>query len=228
MERGKYLGDAVYGALDGIVTTFAVVAGVVGASLSSKIILILGFANLLADGISMAAGSYLSRRSIEGFRDQQRSDELERIESNPEKQRRAIRRIYREKGFTGRFLEQAVKTITGDKRRWTEEMMVGDLGLLDEGVNPALAGITTFVAFFLAGSVPLLSYVAALFLPQFSESSFLLACFLTGLTLFIVGSMRSLLMLRNWLHAGLEMLVVGGIAAGASYVFGYVLKGLLG
>lgn len=62
-KAGKYIGDIVYGANDGIITTFAIVSGVVGASLSSKVIIILGVSNLLADGFSMAASNYLARKS---------------------------------------------------------------------------------------------------------------------------------------------------------------------
>ncbi|WP_373184988.1 VIT1/CCC1 transporter family protein [Halopseudomonas sp.] len=66
----KYLPDLVYGANDGLVTTFAIVAGVAGASLSNTVVLILGFASLLADGFSMATSDYLSERTPTDIKDQ--------------------------------------------------------------------------------------------------------------------------------------------------------------
>src|SRR5512141_1628263 len=94
---GKYLGDAVYGALDGSITTFAVVAGVSGASLSSGIILILGFANLIGDGISMAVGNYLAKRSDASYRERERVLEQARTREHKD----LLREIYRKKGFAG-------------------------------------------------------------------------------------------------------------------------------
>jgi len=66
-ERAGYLGDAIFSASDGIITTFAVVAGSAGASLTDSVVLILGFANLLADGISMASGNYLGAKSEQEY-----------------------------------------------------------------------------------------------------------------------------------------------------------------
>jgi VIT1/CCC1 family predicted Fe2+/Mn2+ transporter len=76
--------DFVYGATDGAVTTFAVVAGVVGASLSPSIVIILGFANLFADGFAMAAGNYLSTRSKLEYEERERKRQYKEIQDFPE------------------------------------------------------------------------------------------------------------------------------------------------
>lgn len=224
---GKYLGDAVYGALDGIVTTFAIVAGVAGASLGSTIILILGIANLLADGISMAAGNYLSKRSEQEYRKREREREMEEIDLHPAEEKEEVARIYATKGFSGRQLRSIVATVTRDKQRWARELADGH-GMREQDVSPVAAGTTTFVAFVIAGSVPLLSYVLAIGLPWFAQRAFLFAIVFTAVTIFLVGSARSLLIAQKWWRAGTEMLLVGGVAAGAAYVLGYLLKGLLG
>jgi vacuolar iron transporter family protein len=153
---GHYLPDLVYGANDGVITTFAVVSGVVGADLSRTIILILGFANLFADGISMGASNYLARRS----------------------------------------------TAEAEKRAGREDAL-----------RHASATIAAFVA---AGLVPLAAYL----LPLPSDSRFIAAVALTAATLFSVGAARSFVTGLNPFRSGLEMLLVGALAAVAAYLIG--------
>lgn len=224
-DNGKYLGDAVYGALDGIVTTFAVVAGVAGASLSSTLILVLGLANLLADGTSMAAGNYLGRKSESDYRTRTEQRERRLIKNKPQEARKDVREQYRARGFSGKLLDSIVKHVTGDADRWLYERMFDKHGSVTT-VNPVKAGITTFVAFVIAGAVPLLSYVLAILLPSVHQYSFGAAIVLTAAALFGVGSLRSLLIDKPWWKAGAEMLFVGGIAAVVAFLVGYGLRGL--
>ncbi|MBR9700944.1 hypothetical protein GOV11_03705 [Candidatus Woesearchaeota archaeon] len=223
--RGKYLGDAVYGALDGIVTTFAIVAGVAGASLASKIVLILGIANLIADGLSMAAGNYLSKRSEEELRKRLLQDEREGVVSDPTRHENDLRTIYGGKGFSGKLLDSIVKTIMRDKERWAEEMLPECSN--GDRISPVKAGAVTLAAFVIVGSVPLLSYVLAIAFPALASSSFMVAALLTAVTLFVVGGSRALLTAQRWWRAGLEMLIVGGIAAGAAYAIGAFLSAII-
>jgi VIT1/CCC1 family predicted Fe2+/Mn2+ transporter len=153
---GFYLPDLVYGANDGIITTFAVVSGVVGAGLSNGVILILGFANLLADGFSMGASNYLSRRSY--------ADEHDRA----------------------------------------------------GGLQASRHGLATFVAFIVVGLVPLVAYLV----PLPAEARFPVAVGLTLATLFAVGSSRAAVTHLGWARSGLEMLLVGALAAAVAYAIG--------
>jgi len=127
--RSQYLADAVLGATDGIITTFAIVAGAAGASLSPGIVIVMGFANPLADGFSMATGNYLGARSQQEYWLQERARESWEIEQLPDAEREEIRRIYRHKGFEGETLERIVGTITTNRERWVEEMMWEELGI---------------------------------------------------------------------------------------------------
>ena len=105
-QLDKYLGEFVYGGIDGCVTTFAVVAGAVGANLNSNIILILGLANLLADGFAMSVGAYLSAKTEKDQYQKHKAIEYWEIENIPEKEIEEIRQIYRAKRFEGELLKK--------------------------------------------------------------------------------------------------------------------------
>lgn len=226
--RGQHLADAVLGATDGIVTTFAVVAGATGAYLSPGIVVIMGFANLFADGFSMSVGNYLGARSQQEYWREERRRESWEIENLPEAEREEVRRLYRRKGFEGAALESVVGTITSDKGRWLEEMMREELGIQEEGVAPLTSGLVTFAAFFLAGFLPLWSYVMAFWKPSVAPWAFPLSVAITGVALFGVGAARRFMTRRSWWLSGLEILAVGGLAAACAFFVGHFLRGLLG
>ncbi len=158
-----YIGDIVYGANDGLITTFAVIAGAAGAGFSSSVIIVLGVANLIADGFSMGASKYLSLKS--------------------------------EQSVEGAFSKR----------------------------SPFDDGLATFVAFVIAGSLPLIPFI----LPHTAENAFQTAAIATGVAFFVVGAARSLVIKRHPLVAGLEMLVVGGIASAIAYGLGSWVEKLI-
>lgn len=221
---GTYVGDVIFGANDGIVTTFAVVAGSVGAGLSPNIILILGFANLIADGLSMGLGNYLGKKSEREYNAGQREKEIWEIEHFPEIETQEVRTIFEKYGFRGADLNRAVQIVTSDKKAWTELMMVEELGLIEEGDGtPARHGLATIVAFDLAGLAPLLPFVFGLS----GSVAFGTSIGLAAVILFTTGAFRAKISPRRWWMAGLEMLGVGSIAAVAAYVVGNVLESLV-
>lgn len=221
---GKYVGDFVYGANDGIVTTFAVVAGAAGAQLSVSIILILGFANLLADGVSMGLSKYLGDRSEQDFAKAQRQKEEWEIEHLYELEVEEVRDIYKKKGFTGKDLERAVLIITSDKKVWLDTMMKDELGIMEEAHGDARKhGLATFIAFVVAGLFPLLPYI----LPALPDS-FFASAIVGALTLFVVGALRSLLTTVSVFRGGLEMLLIGSSAAVVAYIVGAVVRDIVG
>lgn len=160
----RYLPEMVYGANDGIITTFAIVAGVVGASLSERVVLILGFASLLADGISMAASDYLSERT---------------------------------------------PSHDGDRP--------------SQGAA-ARSGLATLIGFLLPGVIPLVAYL----LPVASSQRFPIAMVLTLVALFVVGAGRAAVTELTWWRAGLEMLMVGALAAAVAYGIGALASNFTG
>ena len=119
--------EFVYGATDGAVTTFAVVAGVVGAGLSPSIILILGFANLFADGFSMAIGNYLGSKSQKEYIEKKRRREEWEIDNLVEQEKQEIKDIYTQKGFKAELLDEIVSVITSRTKsmdRYNDERRV--------------------------------------------------------------------------------------------------------
>jgi len=226
--RGRQLADGVLGATDGIVTTFAAVAGGTGANLSPGIVLIMGFANLLADGFSMAVGNYLGLQSQQEAWREERRREIWEIEHLPQAEREEIRRLYRGKGFKGETLERIVETITADKQRWLEEMMREELGIQEQGVAPLRSGLVTFAAFVAAGLLPLLPYIFALLGLPFNWSLFPISLGVTAIAFFSVGAARCLVTRRSWWQSGFQILGVGGLAALCAFAVGYVLRDLVG
>lgn len=221
---GKYIGDLVYGANDGIITTFAVVSGVTGASLAPSIVIILGIANLLADGVSMGASNFLGKKSEIDFARGQRQKEAWEIDHLRELEIEEVREIYKKKGFLGRDLENAVAIITSNKDVWLDTMMKDELGIiLNEKDNPLKHGIATFIAFVVAGSLPLFPYL----IPGIHQP-FMISLIIGACALFTVGALRTLITTVSWVRGGLEMLIIGGTAAGAAYIIGAFIEGVVG
>lgn len=224
--QASYLRDFVYGAIDGAVTTFAVVAGVEGADLSPNIVIILGFANLVADGFSMAASNYLGTRSETQQRERAHQEELRQIELIPEGEREEIRQLYAAKGFTGADLERAVEIITADRDLWAETMLREELGYGSEVVHPLRAAASTLLAFVLVGFLPLGAFVYDLVLPGDVASPFIWSAVLTAFAFIAVGALKARFVDQPAWRSALETLAVGGAAAVLAYALGTVLQGV--
>ena len=223
-----YLKEFIYGAVDGAITTFAIVAGVAGAGLSAGVIIILGFANLLADGFSMAVSNYLGTRAENQHRVNVRQMELEEIEKFPEGEKEEVRQIFARKGFEGKLLEDTVEVITSDKEKWIDTMVQEEHGLSLTDHNGFKGGLATFTAFCLVGFIPLITYVINWIFPNTIAAPFFWSTLLTGIAFFWVGAVKGRFVSHHWLFSGLETVGVGGIAAGMAYGVGVLLRGLVG
>ncbi|MEK7672460.1 MAG: VIT1/CCC1 transporter family protein [Patescibacteria group bacterium] len=218
--------DFVYGGIDGAVTTFAVVAGVEGASLSVTVILILGFANLFADGFSMSVGKYLSDKANLEQYEKIRKIEFKHLIEKPEHERDEIREIMEGYGFKGKDLTRAVEIITSNDEVWVDLMMRNEFNLTKENINPLRGGFITFVSFVLVGFIPLVAYTFRAILNLSENTVFIVTCCSTILALFMVGAIKSRFSMRNWFISGLETALIGGVAATIAYFVGYFLRGL--
>ena len=213
--RASYLRDWVYGGIDGAVTTFAVAAGVAGASLSPGIVLVLGGANLLADGFSMAAANYSGTKSEREEFDRLLQVERKHIALAPDGEREEIRQAFAKKGFSGEELERIVATISSNESGWALTMMLEEYGLAPVLRSPAVAALNTFAAFATFGAIPLIPYLLG--------GGFLWSAVATGAAFFVIGSARSRWSLRSPLISGLETLLIGGAAATLAYAAGVLL-----
>lgn len=162
-EKASLFGEAIFAADDGLITTFAVVAGSAGASIATSTVLILGFANLFADGLSMATGKYLG---VESEVDYERAEERNLIKH----------------------------------------------------ASPLKTGLVTYAAFASSGLLPLLPFILG------KSHVFLQSSVVVGISLFAIGSLRSLFTKKHWLKSGLEMFFIGGVAAAIAYLVGYLLE----
>ncbi len=219
------VGDAVLGAIDGCVTTFAVVAGAYGAGFPSLVALVLGFANLLADGFSMAVSNYESVRAQQEHIDSVRLTEAMHIDTVPEGEREEVRQIFAAKGFEGALLDDIVRTITRDREVWIETMLTEEYGLQSVPANPWRAAFTTLLAFIAVGMIPLLP----LLVPALTASQqFLFSSVLAAVMFLAVGMLKSVVLGRPVLRSGLQTLATGGAAAALAYGAGALLRSVFG
>jgi VIT1/CCC1 family predicted Fe2+/Mn2+ transporter len=225
--KHSYLRDFIYGAIDGAVTTFAVVSGVAGANLASGIVIILGMANLIGDGFSMAVSNFLGTRAEQELRNMARKMEESHIEKIPQGEREEIRQIFALKGFKGQELEKIVKIITSDRKQWVDTMLREELGMTLEGASPWKAALTTFVAFLLIGLLPLLSFLFRILIPDIEFNPFIISSILTGVAFFTVGAFKSRFVGENWYAAGFKTLLVGSAAAGLAFWVGALLRKII-
>ncbi|WP_296701689.1 VIT1/CCC1 transporter family protein [Algoriphagus sp.] len=219
----EYLGEFVYGGIDGAVTTFAVVAGGFGADLDSGIIIILGFANLLADGFSMSVGAFLSAKSNQENYKKHEAIEYWEIENLPDIEREEIVDIYKAKGFKGDLLEKVVDQITSNKDLWVAEMMKDELNLMEETKSPFKIGLATFISFILVGFIPLLVYLWTFFNPS-SINVFFWTSILTGVAFVIVGWLKSNVNQTSSLKSISETVALGLLAAVVAFYVGDILE----
>lgn len=221
----SYLGDAVLGAIDGCVTTFAVVSGVYGGGLSIGIAVLLGFANLLADGFSMAVSNYQRASSDRELIEKARKIEAEHIEWIPEGETEEIRQIFEAKGFRGAHLEKTVETITRNRQLWIDTMLTEEWGLPLSVPLPWKSSLVTFAAFLLVGTIPLLPFI--ILLKDTLRENFIASAALTLTAFFLVGAAKGKVLKKPWWSTGLKTAFFGGVAAALAFFVGFFLKGIL-
>ncbi|MEQ8475920.1 VIT1/CCC1 transporter family protein [Fulvivirga sp.] len=223
-----YISEFVYGGIDGVITTFAVVAGAAGANAELYWVLIFGFANLIADGFSMSVGNYFSVKADRDNYDKHRKIEYWEIENLREREVQEIREIYEAKGFKGELLEQVVEVITSDKEVWVDTMMKEELEMTKDEKTPSKTAFATFLSFNLVGIIPLLAYIFAQFMDLNRDNLFLISCLSTAAALMFVGFLKSKVTEKPFLKGIMETLTLGGMAAFLAYYVGEVLASYFG
>lgn len=218
-----YIGEFVYGGIDGAITTFAVVAGAAGADAAIYWVLIFGFANLIADGFSMSVGNYFSVKADRDNYEKHKAVEYWEIENLREREVEEVREIYEAKGFKGELLEQVVEVITSNDDVWVDTMMKEELEMTKDDKTPIKTAFATFLSFNLIGIIPLLSYIIAALFELGEANLFLISCLATGIAMIIIGYLKSKVTETSWKKGILETLALGGLAAFLAYAVGDLL-----
>lgn len=219
----RRLGDLVLGAIDGCVTTFAIVCGAYGAGFSPLVVVVMGFANLLADGFSMAVSNYEAVNSEQHYQEAARLTEEQHIALVPEGEREEVRQIFAAKGFSGESLEIIVNTVTSDHKLWVETMLQEEYGLAPVAPNPLASAWWTFCAFVTVGLVPLVPFL----LPSIAQSTqFFASTVFAGISFFAIGVVKGWVNRHSLWIAGFKTFVLGSGAASLAFLTGILLRNL--
>jgi len=223
----EYLKQIVFGGNDGIVTTFAIVAGFAGAGMDGAAqiggiaVLLFGVANLLADASAMGLGEFLSSRSEQDAYNAARARELHEIKTNPEFERRETLEILAEQGITGDDAERMTEVLMRNPEFLADLMMQYELGMPDpSGENAALNGAATFASFIVFGAIPLIPY----FLLEPTAMTFNLSVLATFSALVALGLLRWKATNETMFRCVGETVLVGGICAIVAFGVGLAFR----
>ena len=232
--EGGLLKPVIFGGLDGILTSFAIVAGAAGGNLSPEVVLILGFSNIFADALSMGVGEFLSSKANnEWILSERRREEWE-LENYPEGEIKEMIEIYEEKGMSTADAKLVVETMAKYKDFFVDVMMTQELELQvpeeDHVTESMKEGCVMFASFAFFGALPLLGYVVipSLFPDLSADFLFVAACIITGIVLFFMGSIKAMVTSQHWFRAGLETLMLGGACATVAFTIGKFVQHNLG
>eukprot|EP00035_Acanthoeca_spectabilis_P020328 m.432339 g.432339 ORF g.432339 m.432339 type:complete len:311 (+) comp17422_c0_seq1:294-1226(+) len=225
---GEFVKVMVFGGLDGIITTFAVVASIAGADLKIEVVLVLGFSNLLADGVSMAFGEYISGDAEQKYVSMERQREAWELQNDPEGEMKEMVDLYVEKGFKKEDAENVIRTMAKYGEFFVDHMMTEELGMLPpESSSDVFRGLLAnstvmFFSFLVFGLVPLLSYICLSTIDGITSGTlFGISCGLTAVALFCLGCYSSKFSKYPWYRQGAFVMVNGATAAAVAYLVGW-------
>jgi VIT1/CCC1 family predicted Fe2+/Mn2+ transporter len=226
LAQGKYAKPFVFGALDGLATIFALVAGSVGADLAAESLLAVGVGNLIAGALGMGIGEYVSSKADRDVALREEARERWEVENNAEGEVYEMVQIYESKGVATEDAIVVARILSKYPKFWVEHMMLTEIGMLpaDENESPALSGLVMFLSFVIFGSVPLLSY----YLLSFGGiRPFTIATLSSVFTLFVLGAIKSRFVSKPALTGGFVMVLQGGLCAFSAYCLGDMINSLL-
>jgi len=230
-KGGERMKTCLFGGLDGIITTFAVVAGAGGGGLSVGVVLIMGFSSLVADALSMGVGDALSSKAETEVAEKEMQREAWELENYPEGEIKEMVEIYEGRGFEHEDARLIVTTMAKYPKQFVDVMLHDELGMEapdpDEKYDYLKSGAFCFASFLVCGSVPLLGYVCVMPFSDDANTLFAISCSLTAVALFLLGALKSRYTAYSWWRSGLEVLSVGGSCAAAAYGIGALVELIL-
>jgi vacuolar iron transporter family protein len=224
LER-RWIREFILGGQDGLVNVLGILLGVAVATSDIKIVLIAGISALFAESISMGAVAYTSSKAALDFYDSMREIEEKEVEEIPDEERKEIRDIYYAKGFRGNLLNQVVNKITSNKKVWIDTMMLEELNLTKgQEEQPIKVGVIVFLATLIGSAVPLLPFVIVPFALPDVTTGMIVSVIISVIVLFLAGALKAKLTIGSWKKSGLELAIIGSLAALAGYLIGKVLE----
>lgn len=220
-----YLREIVFGGADGIVTTFAVVAGFAGAQAENSAIpmitvLLFGFANLFADATSMGLGNFLSMRSEHDAYHSEKKKEQHEIKNSRNLEFEETVEILKERGYSKKDALDMAHLYAKNEEYWAEFMMREELQLPSPDMNPFLNALTTFMSFIFFGFIPLVPYLVF----RDHENIFLYSIVATFIALMLLAILRWRVTKFSLLRSIAETLTTGGFSALVAYVVGVFFR----
>lgn len=214
---GGRLRPAVFGAMDGLVTNIALIAGVGGGGASAQTIVLTGVAGTVAGAISMALGEYISvRTQTEQVRHELERERVE-LERHPEAEEAELAAAWRARGIPGELAAEVARHLHKDPEQALRAHVQAELGVdPDEQPSPWTAAILSFLTFAVGALVPLITYF-------FGIEQLWPALAVGGVGLFTVGAVVSVWTYHSWWFSGLRQLLLGGAATGVTYAIGALI-----
>lgn len=223
-KRGSgWLGDAIYGANDGLGAVFGIVSGVAGATsmsgaAGSHIVLISGLAGMLASALSMGSGAYLATKSEREVYEAEIGRERGEIQEDPAEEREELSLMYQLKGFNEAEADLLATRLSEQPEQFLRTMAHEELGLSEENFpNPWVSALSATISTGLGAFIPIIPFFFLQGIP-----AILAAAAISLLAHFAVGAAKTLVTGRSWLHSGTEMTVVGAIEAVITYALGFL------
>ncbi len=218
--EGKLIREFVFGINDGLVTTVGFIAGVTGALINLKIVLMSGSAEIIAGTVSMFFGAYLAAKSQNEFYQKEINREMREIKENPDHEIEEIYEIYQDKGFTKTEIDPIVKKLMSDKKMLLDFMVQDELGISrDYYENPLKIASYTGLSFLAGGIPPLLPF----FFIKHSAPAVAASIILSIIVLAVTGLAKAKVTKTGRLKSALEMVIIGGTAAAAGFICGKLI-----
>ncbi|WP_344415531.1 VIT1/CCC1 transporter family protein [Pseudonocardia ailaonensis] len=214
---GGWLRAATFGAMDGLVTNIALIAGVGGGGADRQVIVLTGIAGLVAGAFSMALGEFASVGTQNEAVDAEAEVERRELARHPRAEQAELLQEYRDMGLSEETARKVAEEISANPDIALRVHVSQELGVsLDDKPSPWTAAGSSFVCFAIGGIIPLLSYL-------FGSSSLWLALGVGAVGLFVAGAISSRFTVRTWWGGGLRQLMFGVIAAGATFLVGTLI-----
>jgi len=215
---GGWISGAIYGANDGLAAVFGIVAGVSGATGGSTFVLTAGVSAAVASALSMATGAFLAERSEAEVAAANVERERQEITEHPEEEQEELSLFYQLKGIDEATADSMAAQLATQPDAMLRALSTEEFGVTGEHGNPTQAAIAAGISTGLGALVPVIPFIFTT-----GTVAIVAAAIISLVAHFLVGAAKSLVTLRSWWSAGLEMTLAGVIVGGATYLVGLAL-----